>query len=300
MQSISTRMEGGTDPVELRRLAVVAAGIGVLSQIALPLIHGYGRTVVTILSVLALFAAALLHSLSESGQATLMALLVLVGGGLLVEAVGAATGFPFGSYNYTRSLGVHVLGVPVVVPLAWMMMGWPAFVVGRKIGNTVFTGTTILVAWDLFLDPQMVKAGYWVWKPTKWPKLNDIPISNTIGWAVVAAAMMYLLDRFVEVEVGSEGVPLLILAWIWFSSIMGALVFGLSRPRVALVGGVALTLALVPVVARVMQENRKRAEVQQERRNAPRPPGPGRPGTPGSTGGSPQRQPGAASPPPRS
>ena len=114
--------------------------------------------------------------------------------------------------------------------------------------------------------------------------------------------MMYLLDRFVEVEVGSEGVPLLILAWIWFSSIMGALVFGLSRPRVALVGGVALTLALVPVVVRVMQENRKRAEVQQERRNAPGPlrPGPGRPGGPGSTGGSPQRQAGAASPPRRS
>ena len=295
MQTISARMEGGTDPVELRRLAVVAAGIGILAQVGLPLIHGYGRTVVTILSVLALFAAAVLHSLSESGQATLMALLVFVGGGLVVEAVGAAVGFPFGSYDYSRTLGVHVLGVPVVVPLAWMMLGWPAFVAGRKIGNTVFTGTTILVAWDLFLDPQMVKAGHWAWLPTSWPKLNGIPLSNTIGWAVVAAAMMYVLDRFVEVEVGSEGLPLLVLAWTWFSSIIGALLFGLSSVRVALVGGVALTLALFPVVVRVMQENRARAEVQQQRRRTP----PGGGAGPARAAGSPQRRPGALPPPRR-
>ena len=44
------------------------------------------------------------------------------GGGLIAEAVGVATGIPFGRYTYTGTLGPEVLGVPVIVPMAWVMM----------------------------------------------------------------------------------------------------------------------------------------------------------------------------------
>lgn len=275
MQAISARMESGTDPVDLRRLATVALGLGVLAQIAVPLIHGYGRTVVTIASVIALFASAVLHSFSESATAMIMSLGVLCLGGLLVEAVGVRTGLPFGSYQYTKGLGLQVLGVPVVVPLAWMMLGWPAFVAGRKVGNTPLVGTALLVSWDLLLDPQMVKAGYWSWDATKWPKLNGIPLSNMLGWIIVSALMMFALDRLVDVDVVADGIALLVLLWTWFSSILGALVFGLSKPAVGLVGGVAFTIALAPVALRTVNDVQRRSVARQRRQvpsSAPRRP----------------------------
>ena len=45
--------------------------------------------------------------------------MVAAGVGLAAEAVGVRTGFPFGDYSYADTLGPTVLGVPVVVPLAW-------------------------------------------------------------------------------------------------------------------------------------------------------------------------------------
>ena len=260
--SISARMESNTDPVELRRLCGVALALGVLAQIVVPLIHGYGRTVCTLLSVVALFAAAVLHALSESVSAMLMALAVLFVGGLIIEAIGSRSGLPFGSYEYSHGLGWRVLGVPLAVPMAWMMMGWPAFVAGRKVGNAPVIGTAILVTWDLLLDPQMVKAGYWRWESTSWPSLNGIPIVNTVGWVVVAGAMMFAMDRLVTVNVRSKGLPLMVLAWTWFASILGSLVFGLSRPAAGLVGGVAMTVALAPVALRVRDDINRRPPVR--------------------------------------
>src|SRR5690349_13456769 len=51
----------------------------------------------------------------------------LVTGGIvlfawLVEFVGHTTGFPFGAYAYTDRLQPQVGGVPLLIPLAWLMM----------------------------------------------------------------------------------------------------------------------------------------------------------------------------------
>ena len=270
MQAISA-IERSTDPIDLRRQSAVAVAIGVLAQIGIPLVHGHGRTVLTIAAVLSLFLAAVLHALSESALAMLVSLGVLCGGGLLIEAVGVRSGLPFGSYEYTRGLGLQIIGVPVVVPLAWMMLGWPAFVAARKVGNAPLVGAAILTTWDLLLDPQMVKAGYWVWKPTSFPKLNGIPLSNAIGWAIVSALMMWALDRLVDVDVVSDGMPLLVLTWTWFSSILGALVFGLSKPLVGVVGGIAFTIALAPVALRTFNDVQRRSVARQRRSPAAAP-----------------------------
>ena len=89
------------------------------------------------------------------------------GGGLLAEAVGVATGVPFGTYSYAGTLGPRVLGVPLVIPLAWVMMAWPALLVAARLTASraarVAVAAAALASWDLFLDPQMVDAGHWRW-----------------------------------------------------------------------------------------------------------------------------------------
>ena len=53
------------------------------------------------------------------------------------EAVGLATGFPYGSYTYSDALGPTLLGVPFLVPLAWLMMAWPSWVLAERLARPV-------------------------------------------------------------------------------------------------------------------------------------------------------------------
>ena len=50
--------------------------------------------------------------------------------GWTAEAIGSKTGFPFGAYHYTDRLQPQLLGVPLLIPLAWLMM-LPARMGGR-------------------------------------------------------------------------------------------------------------------------------------------------------------------------
>ena len=108
------------------------AVVNVASQIAYPLSSGDTQDLLTIISVLLFFASSIAHCVATRSLGSGFAVvLVCVGGGLAAEAIGWRTGWPFGNYRYGESLGPKLLGVPLVVPLAWAMMGWPALLAGR-------------------------------------------------------------------------------------------------------------------------------------------------------------------------
>jgi uncharacterized membrane protein len=237
---------------------LAAAAIGL--QIAYPLTPtGTPRHTLTIATVVVFAAAAVVHAaISRGARFTAALLAVTAGGGLLVEAVGVATGVPFGDYTYTDTLGPQLLGVPLVIPLAWTMMGYPALVVGRRITAHRVAGPLVagaaLAAWDLFLDPQMVDAGHWVWAPTAGPQLLDIPAGNFIGWLLVATAMMAVLWRWAPQDRTDDRVPVVLYLWTYASSVLAHAVF-FDLPESALVGGVGMG-AIVMLLA--VAERRRR------------------------------------------
>lgn len=110
----------------------------------------------------------------------------------LAEAVGSKTGFPFGLYSYTEVLQPQILGVPALIPLAWLMMLPPAWAVGELIAaqfgdrRWVRIGASSLAftAWDLFLDPQMVAWNFWVWEQPG--DYFGIPWVNYLGWLLIS------------------------------------------------------------------------------------------------------------------
>jgi putative membrane protein len=130
------------------------------------------------------------------------------------------------------------------------MMAYPVLLAaqklaGSRIGVTVI-GAWLLMSWDLFLDPQMVSEGHWSWPSPDpaLPGIPGIPISNYLGWLLIALIMMGLLSRLPQRR-ANDGVPTLMLAWVFLSNILASAVF-FDRPLVALWGGIAMGVVVIP------------------------------------------------------
>ena len=144
-------------------------------------------------------AAAVLAVLSSAwgwARTGLLALAVMAMG-WAVEFIGSRTGVPFGRYHYTERLQPQLGHVPLLIPVAWLMMLPPAWAVAQYITGCTGQGAISLVfvavsaltftAWDLFLDPQMVGWRLWVWeRPGGY---FGIPWVNYAGWALAAGVM---------------------------------------------------------------------------------------------------------------
>jgi len=176
------------------------------------------------------------------------------------------TGVPFGQYDYAGSLGWKLLSVPVVIPLAWAMMAYPCLLVGQRLASTqlgaVAVGAWALASWDLFLDPQMVDAGHWTWTDVQLalPGLPGIPVSNYLGWLLVATLMMTALQRLPRRPAcrADDRVPYALFLWTYASSVLAHAAF-FGRPAVALVGGVGMGLVALPFARSLQRSSPQRS-----------------------------------------
>lgn len=237
-------------------LAVVTVGL----QIAYPLVTGETLRLVTIGVVVAFAATCVAHAAVHRGALWALGFLVVSAGvGFAAEAVGVRTGWPFGAYSYGRSLGPMAAGVPLVVPLAWTMIAYPVLVAARRLTRHYawLVGAYGMAAWDVFLDPQLVADRRWRWHdPTpSLPGVPDVPLTNFAGWFGVGLVLMLLLTALLprDPRPVSDAVPALLLGWTFVGYVLGNLVW-FGSPSVALVGGIALGLLVIPYLWRVWED----------------------------------------------
>jgi len=228
--------------------------IAIATQIAYPLLDGEKLRIDTLLVVYFGATTMLLHSLLSYGFRYFISFLIITFVFALgVEYLGVKTGWPFGTYTYDASLGFEILGVPLVVPFAWIMISHPILIAARKtFPNWVFlSGGFGLMAWDLFLDPQMVAAHRWSWESNgpHVPFQPEIPISNTAGWLFAGMGLMAILNLVLPKErrkVGANAVVAEItLLWTLFAGVVGNIFF-FHRTGVAVIGGVVFGGYLLP------------------------------------------------------
>jgi putative membrane protein len=251
----------------------VLAAVLVLTAIAYPLTSGGARDAVSWAIVVLGSSLSVVHAGLSRGRRTAAGVLLLVAAvAVAFEAVGLATGFPYGRYTYSDALGPTLLGVPFLVPLAWLMMAWPSRLLAELLTRTVRSGrrraariavaTGVFAAWDVVLDPQMVQAGYWTWTHPHpgLPGIGTVPLTNLGGWLLAGATLMTMLDLLVERTAvpGSPRIgavaPLGALAWM---TLGGALAHAgwLDLPGSA-AWGAALA---VPVLAALARQRRRTA-----------------------------------------
>jgi len=179
------------------------------------------------------------------------ALATVAAGTTALEHVGTSTGLPFGRYRYTGALRPTVGGVPAIVPVAWFAMAVPAreaahAALGERSGRLrrIGLGAAYLTAWDLFLDPQMVGEGYWVW--ARRGRYRGIPVTNYLGWLVASAAVMAMLELWLP---AGEPEPTLTAEYGWMA-VMQTVGFAryFDDRLVAAVGGSAMVPAAAAAV----------------------------------------------------
>lgn len=245
-----------------RAAASVSALAAIGGMIATPLAARSSgeRAVLAWVVVLGLFGGSLAAAAGLGGwrRAARAALAVLVAT-VVVEAVGTRTGVPFGHYDYTDALGPRIALVPVLVPFAWFAMALPArevavAIVGQdaRPWHRIALGAVALTAWDLFLDPQMVGEGYWIWPDGG--AYRGIPLGNYAGWLLTSAGAMLLLERLLPPRRASRAAVAQYAVVAAMQTVGFAVFFG--DVVVAAVGGAAMLPIAAAAVLRLRRSAR--------------------------------------------
>ena len=127
-------------------------------------------------------------------QATL-SLLALSIFAYAIEALGVATGFPYGPFHYGDALGPRVAGlVPYLLPVSYapLVVGAVAATWGSRLRLLHVLQATLLLVWmDAVLDPGAASLGFWVWPDGG--VYYGVPLSNYAGWLLSGAVAITLL-----------------------------------------------------------------------------------------------------------
>jgi len=231
-------------------------GLLVAAQVGYSFVPERRRTAATRTMVGLMLATSSVETVAARGVSRGVATVAGAGAvGFGAELVGVATGRPFGHYVYSSKLGPRVRGVPLLAAAAWAMMARPAWVVAGLLDPRTAVRVPLaagaLTAWDVFLDPRMVREGYWTWP--EGGRYEGVPASNFAGWL---ATGLGLFGGFALLERGSGRGPagaddgaLALYAWTWIGETV-ANVAVWRRPRVAAAGAMAMGAFALPALMR--------------------------------------------------
>jgi bisanhydrobacterioruberin hydratase len=115
--------------------------------------------------------------------------------GYAIEAIGVATGLPYGDFYYGDALGPRLAGiVPYLLPLSYapLVIGAVAASWGTRPRLLYVLYATLLLVWmDAVLDPGAAALGFWVWP--EGGAYYGVPLTNYAGWLLSGAAATTLL-----------------------------------------------------------------------------------------------------------
>jgi bisanhydrobacterioruberin hydratase len=182
--------------------------------------------------------------LVTANPANLGGLLAAAGIGFVAEHIGVNYGFLFGRYVYTGTLQPLLLGVPLVMACAWMILF--AYIKQMllpfklsKPAEMIISGV-LMVAIDLLIDPLAAnRLGYWRWIEVG--AYYGVPAHNFLGWFVVSFMIFGIVRQRPQPDLWARSVGLSIL--LFFTVI--ALAYQLA---LAASVGLALSLAHLGLV----------------------------------------------------
>jgi len=173
-------------------LLIVIYAVGISSVLS-----GHADSLMQLTPFNLLFASALLLYNAEGIGKVYLGWFVLVAcAGYLLELLGIETGLVFGEYYYGSGLGLKLFGVPLIIGINWAVLVFASAAVVQFISVPGWLkaalAATIMVLYDVLLEPVAVRFDFWSWAG------GLIPIQNYIAWWVIAFVMLLGVYYFVK------------------------------------------------------------------------------------------------------
>lgn len=117
---------------------------------------------------------------------------------MAAEFTGLRWGYPFGAYSYTGVLRPTVLGVPIAIGCAWMILFAYVRQMSGRFTMPARWRPVVCAVWmtalDLLIDPLAAgPLGYWVWSDGGW--YYGIPATNFAGWFIVSLLLFLVFPE---------------------------------------------------------------------------------------------------------
>jgi bisanhydrobacterioruberin hydratase len=183
--------------------------------------------------------------LFTASRENLGGLLTAAGIGFIAEYIGVSYGFLFGRYVYTGTLQPLLLGVPLVMAIAWMILF--AYVKQMllpfklsKPAELMISGVW-MVAIDLLIDPLAAnQLGYWRWIEAG--AYYGVPARNFLGWFVVSVMIFGIIRQRPQPDLWARSVGLSVLLFFTIIALACKLALAASVGIVLSLAHLALTI----------------------------------------------------------
>jgi uncharacterized membrane protein len=132
--------------------------------------------------------------------------------GFTVEWIGITTGFPFGTYHYEETLGIKFAGVPLIIGLNWFILIYSTQTLGVQLPHWLNAGlgATIMMGYDLLLEPFAIRFDLWEWHQT------EVPLQNYIAWWGISFGLHLLFRRMAGKRKNPLAIAVLTLQSLFF------------------------------------------------------------------------------------
>ncbi|HTX38078.1 MAG TPA: carotenoid biosynthesis protein [Bryobacteraceae bacterium] len=139
--------------------------------------------------------------------------------GNVFENLSILTGFPFGHYYFSGVMGPKLFLVPVTLGLAYLGIGYLAFVLGRLLvcgpvapvsGGRVLAVPLVaafaMVAWDVAMEPVWSTLLHcWIWRGGG--VYFGAPLTNFFGWFLTVYIIYQLFALYLSRQPGTPCLP---------------------------------------------------------------------------------------------
>jgi len=144
--------------------------------------------------------------------------------GWFVEVVGVNTGWIFGDYSYGRTLGIQMVGVPLLIGVNWATLILAGLQVARhqflisSRGLAALSVAGILLVLDVLMEFVAPKLDFWTFysgnKSTSFPGVH-----NFAGWAITGFVISYALHPYLSRGVNRMAPVYLLIQILFFAAL---------------------------------------------------------------------------------